>query len=340
MASRLEFHEYFRVTVKLPQSGGVPALVCTRSVPQAWLSGLPLDEPATAFAMFLKIGSRTNGASQLIFVADRVAWFPERESEPLNVSTGTVSLAKLGFDVGLLDEVRQENNKALTLVDRECFYQLLAAVRKADRAAFIDQSQRAFEIAPVLKESTRHHGELVVLEGIARRAMKVRVDDPDIKERFGLDHYYQIDVFIDLKKQVIKLGNGEPGKKLPVFENSYPVTVCVPSLPQELAPSETLRENVRVHAVFLKLWTYSSEYVASFDKNLLQASPLLIGIEPRIVQPEPFDFGIGYLLAAVTGVSLIAIWWSVRRPRSSISSGGSESEESQLPKRPDFSNLQ
>jgi hypothetical protein len=114
-----------------------------------------------------------------------------------------------------------------------------------------------------------------------------------------------------------------------------------------------MREHVRIHAAFLKLWTYSSEYVTSFDKKLLQVSPMLIGIEPQLIQPEPFNSGIGYLLAAVTLFSVIGIWIGLRRQGSRTRSAreplrrdrnqtgpASNQDEAPLPDRPDFTNLE
>ena len=45
-------------------------------------------------------------------------------------------------------------------------------------------------------------GELYTLRGMARRAILIRVDDDDIRTRFGIDHYYEIEVFIPLERKV------------------------------------------------------------------------------------------------------------------------------------------
>lgn len=348
LASRLEFSEYYRVTLRLKESDQI-AVLCTRNVPQAWLDGGEIAEPASALGLFLKTGIQTERSSELIFVSQRVAWFPEHENSKRQVTPDKVYLASLGFDIGLLDEIQGEHKKPLGLADRECFYQLLNAVGKAKREEFVERSKRPLELVPVLRDPTAHHGELVVLEGIARRAIKLRVDDADVRERFGIDHYYQIDLFVDLNKQVIKLGKGDSGTGSAVFENSYPVTVCVMSLPADLTASDVLREHVRIHSTFFKLWSYSSNYVSSIDKSLLQISPMFIGVEPRVVRPERFQFGMGYVLAAIMVIAIIGIMVSFqrRKPRSEYSvqrspdsdHSGTGVDGNVLPERPDFTNL-
>jgi hypothetical protein len=350
IARRLEFAEYFRVTMRLNSDSQQSAIVCTRRVPKAWLTSGPIDEPAGAVALFLKPGANMDGSTQLVFVGERMAWFPDQPGAGSGITPDHVFLASLGFDVGLFDQVKEGNKRPLSLADREGFYQLLAAVRTADRDEFRERS-KPLEMVPLLREPTMHHGELLTVEGIARRVIKVRVDDADVRERFGLDHYYQIDLFVDLDKQVIKLGKDESGQKAAVFENSFPVTVCVPTLPPGFPEGDRVRENVRVQAAFYKLWSYSSEYVSSIDKQLSQISPMLIGIEPRLTPTEPFDSGIGYLLAALTVLLLVGILYSLWRTKNRFgrppdrmsaveaNEGTAEDAGRELPERPDFGNL-
>ena len=132
-----------------------------------------------------------------------------------------------------------------------------------------------------------------------------------------------------------------------MIDDVPPVTVCVTSLPADLPASDVLRENVRIHATFFKLWSYSSNYVSSVDKNLLQISPMFLGVEPRIVRPESFQFGMGYVLATLMIIAFIGTWLGFqRRKRHSkvaMASGGDHSdagaETNVLPERPDFTNL-
>jgi hypothetical protein len=349
VANRLEFREYYRVTMQLAEAPHV-AIVCTRSIPLAWRSESTIDEPVAAIGIFLKCGSSKDSVAPNLFVTERVAWFPKKADSQRGITEGQAYLATLGFDVGLLDEARAENKKPLSLADRECFYQLLAAVGRSNSDAVIARTKQPGDLAALLRDPTKHQGNLVTFDGIARRAMRIRVDDSDIRERFGLDHYFQIDLFVDLDKQVVRLGKNATGGESPIFENSYPITVCVPSLPPNLPEGEILRENIRVHAAFFKLWTYPSEYAKSF--GVMQQSPMLIGIQPQVVKLPEFNPGFGVGLAVLVVVSLIGLWFGFRQTgRASVTSRANrglvrdKSESSfqddplALPDRPDFSHL-
>lgn len=310
VAARLDFPSYYRVSLQL--SDGWTGLVCTRTIPAAWPRDGSIDQPAGATGIFLKTAEEVEGRPRLVFVADRVAWFPEQVQPALGITSGHVYLAEQGFDVGLLDQARAQNNKPLSLADRECFYALLAAVKRADEDPFEQLATQRIDVIEVLKSPEQQHGKLMTLRGVARRAIKVRVDDPDVQARFGLDHYYQIDLFVELDKQVIKFSK-EGAEDAPVFENSFPVTVCTLALPPNLPEGELLRENVLVHAAFFKLWTYSSDYVQSFDQRMQQVSPMMIGTAPELIEVTSFNPGFGMALAILVVVSLVGLWWGVRR---------------------------
>ena len=348
IANRLEFKDYFRVTVRL---NGPPqqAVVYTRFLPRAWETATAVNEPGQALGIFLKRAHSAEGGAVLVFVAERMAWLPERVNGQLGTTDDQVYLASLGFDVGLLDAARTENRKPLSLADRECFYRMLAAVAKSQPHVFAAKAQQPIELVSLLNDPDRYHGELLRVDGIARRAIRVRVDDPDIRERFGIDEYFQIDLFLDLDKQVIEPEKRTDGSHSPVFKDSYPVTVCVPSLPPNLPEGDVLRENIRVHATFFKLWSYPSDYLSSFDKTLLQVSPMLIGVEPQLVKLPEFNPGFGIGLAVVVVISAVGLWIGLRRQGTSTiktayfpSTGESVAGESlpQLPERPDFSGLE
>ena len=60
---------------------------------------------------------------------------------------------------------------------------------------------------------------------------------------------------------------------------------------------------LRVPAVFLKLWAFRTQYVASFDRRQLQLGPLLVGCCPELIPPptdrfSPYTTGLGCALLA------------------------------------------
>lgn len=310
---RLEFDHYFRVSVDLDNSPHV-AVLCCRDIPAAWGSEEVLGEPVIAYGLFLKLGEGDEERTEFAFATPHLGWLPTTPNAATGVTPDLVELASLGMDVSLFDAVRHSNRKPLTQADRECFYQLLATLGKADANAIRSHARPTVDLAPLLQDPTEQHGRLMVVHGTARRAIKIRVDDEDIHERFGIDHYFQIDVFIPLGDQVVRLGKQTDGES-PTFTNTYPVTVCVLQLPPGLPEGTDIREEVSIPAACFKLWAYQSRFVSAFDQKQLQISPMFIGVEPRVIEFDasrnPYvAFGIAGIFVAVLAVAWFLLWRS------------------------------
>jgi hypothetical protein len=76
---------------------------------------------------------------------------------------------------------------------------------------------------------------------------------------------------------------------------------------------DDLRQEVRVAAVYFKLWSYRSEYISSFDDRQLQISPMLIGRELELIERQSatnpwFGVILGVLFLAVLGVTWFGLW--------------------------------
>jgi hypothetical protein len=171
-------------------------------------------------------------------------------------------------------------------------------------------------IISLLQEPREHHGEILLIEGRARNVTRILVDDPDVRQRFQLDHYYQIDLFVPLENEIVRLTrSGDQDEDVPTFENAYPVTVCVPSLPAGLSQGDALPQDIRVRAAFLRLWAYRSDYASSFGKERRQLSPMLIGVQPELVSSEPLRLPLGAMLAALILLAMLGIGWGVIRSR-------------------------
>lgn len=310
---RLEFDHYFRVHIELEASPHT-AVLCCREIPTAWGDGEILGEPIIAYGLFLKLGEGDKELAEFAFATPHIGWLPTHTNAATAITPDLVQLAALGMDVSLFDDVRRVNRKPIAQTDRECFYQLLATLGKADANVMRSHARPTVDLAPLLQEPTTQHGRLMVVRGTARRAMNIRVDDKDIQERFGIDHYFQIDVFIPLGNQVVRLGKQADGKG-PTFTNSYPVTVCVLKLPPGLPEGSDIREEVSIPAACFKLWAYRSRFVSAFDQNQLQVSPMFIGVEPRVIQlntsRNPYvGFAVAGTFVAMLVFAWIALWRS------------------------------
>lgn len=135
------------------------------------------------------------------------------------------------MDIGLLDDVR--DRRAITSSERECFYQLLAAVARIEPGAISRQAdaqlaqmreeipakfkdlagnpqaqgnaqrelrkaeQGANDVVPLFNHAEEQRGKLLVLRGNARRAIEVKVEDPDIMHHFGIHKYYEMQNYHD-----------------------------------------------------------------------------------------------------------------------------------------------
>ena len=314
--TRFEFSNYYQLRLSLAE--GTAVLYC-RELPAAWKVDAPLDENVAAYGLFIKTGDE-QASSPLLLVTDRVAWLPLAPRAKLKVTPAHVALASLGVDIGRLQLVGQERRTGLTAVDREPFYQVLSALGD-ERATTLVAASPPLELPPLLQAPTDHAGEVHRVHGLARRVLRVDVPDADIRRRFGIDHYYEIDLSLPLE-QTIKLGADPQAKnEAVVYENSFPATICVRELPPGLATGDDVRQSISASAVFFKVWLYSSGYTK--DAGLAQPAPLFLARTVNVEsQEQPSTWvadvivGTAMALIALTFVGII-LWyrWSDRRTK-------------------------
>jgi hypothetical protein len=245
-------------------------------------------------------------------------------------------LGELGMDVGLLDLVRDRAK----LDERECFYQMLAAVRRASEQQIDEHARRdlatlreslpqyasdpdldpklrlaarrtlaraergASDVVPLFNEPAKQRGTLFVLRGEALRAIEVRVEDPDVVDRLGIDHYYEVDVFTE-------------------DSQNHPLVCCVAELPPGMPRGENIRENVVVLGFFLKSWAYgaqapSAEAATSEARERQLLAPLLIAKTLRWTPSNGRSLpgaSMGVAIVAAVVTSIIALWFVARGAR-------------------------
>jgi hypothetical protein len=333
-----EFNHYYRVSVALD---GAPyeALVAARRIPAAWPLDAPIDEPAEADGLFLKVGDTAAEPAQLIFAADRIAWYPDRADPAGHIGSSQLALAKAGMDLGLWDDIRDAKDHALTAADREGFYQLLSVVGRADAGQLRPAIDQALSVVPLLEKPAEHFGDILPVQGIARRVMKVPVSDADIQSRFGIDHYYEIDLFVPLGDAALQFGKDPTGEKNAVYRNTFPTTLIVRDLPADLREGENVHEQVRADGVFFKVWTYKSSYATRFGQ--LQLAPLFIAHQPRVVPVVTTVHWVTASLVVVAfalaiGVTGVIVLWYGRSDRAALAKSKLRPQSSAPP---DFSHL-
>ena len=312
-AELYEFAQYYRVTLALADSP-YEAIVFARHLPATWQLDALLDEPAVVDGLFLKLGDAAVSPRQFYFATSRVAWLPEQVHPEQGIGPSHVALAKAGMDAGLWDDVRNSNGAPLGDADREAFYQLLTAVTRPAAGELRTSWDKPLDLVPLLERPIDLQSSILPVEGRTQRIMKVPVADIDIQNRFGLDHYYEIDMLLPLGATNLRFGNDAAGGKRPEFRNHFPATLIVRDLPAGLAEGESVRQTILADAVFFKIWTYRANYTEQFAQ--LQPAPLFVAREPRIVPSGAGNWDAGLFivtaLGLTVGVIVLVIWWSSR----------------------------
>ncbi|MBN2023750.1 MAG: hypothetical protein JW809_13265 [Pirellulales bacterium] len=204
-------------------------------------------------------------------------------------------LRSLGMDLGLLDTLRDRTR--IGHEERECFYQMLAAVGRARpgqlaeaaRQRLADAGSRFDSVVPLFNDPDAQRGRLVLLTGTARRITRVRVDEPDVVERFGIDHYFELYLFTDDSQQ-------------------NPLVFCVRAIPEGMPTGEGPRyaERIEVAGFFLKSWAYRSVAQRENPGAARQLAPLLVGGDVRR-RPAPEPGGWGAVGAVTGGLFLLVL---------------------------------
>jgi hypothetical protein len=335
LASRYEFGQYFEVRLDLDDSPYAAVVYC-RQIPGDWPPGEDLNEHAAATGLFLKTGDLSAEPPELLFATWRIAWLPDRPDPNWQIAPDHVALAGAGVDIGQLREVGKEKGPGIHAAERDPFYQVLAALRDERLSRALRPATQP-DLVQLLREPRRFQGLAIPVHGIARRVTKIVVPERDIRRRFGIDHYYEIDVTAPLDKP-IRIG-ADPKTKAEslTYETGFPLTLCVLELPTGLNEGDEVRQLVAAEGIFFKLWTYRSPH--SSQSGLLQPAPLVLARTARLAAEEPpvawvsDAVVIGVVLAAVGVFVAVALWYRY--------SDRGTSRTAAAPARPppDFSNL-
>lgn len=383
LAQRLEIKHYYLARISLTDLG-YEAVVAVRRIPAHWLVAPELNEPVSLDGIYLKVLDQTADPPQLLFVSRRIHWLPDRPVPEMNIGPDQLRLAALGLDLTLLEDLKQSNRRELGDLDREPQYQLLDLVGRTPAAKFVSDPPKEIDVVALLQAPEKHQGELVSVYGFAQRITKIMVQDPDIRTRFGITHYYEIDVGVNLGDKTIhfvddakgkgkkkapagaeeqptdqsaeKAAGEQPAAKKkgapagPIFNNDYPVTVCVRELAPGLEPADSMRDLVHIDGIFMKTWAYRNAKMAQFE-NKLQVAPLVIGkVAQRVVPAKVYnwvsDVLVGFAIAATALIIGSVIWWfsSNSKDRDADFRGKDAANPSfagleKAPTKPDFSGL-
>jgi hypothetical protein len=313
--------------------------VISQQVPSQWLNLDPLNAPAICNAVFTRRVLDADDKPQAQLAASRFEWFPTQPQPPL-VNSGMALLGNLGVNLAAWDAV--DRRGMLKDTDFAAFYETLAAMRKVEadelaqlarhnlknyaapfRAELSKLSENAirttergamlkkivteanagrFSVYPIFKQPDNERGQLVLFDGIVRRAVRVDTsidsegNTSDALKRFGIDHYYEVELFT------------------PDSQN-LPLVFCVLDLPEGFPTGENLREEARLAGFFFKTWVFhnraaiSTEEPNGENKNL-QVAPLLIGHAPIQLAPTTAQTPVmtGKVIGALFALAIVAVW--------------------------------
>jgi hypothetical protein len=192
--------------------------------------------------------------------------------------------------------------QALRGAESEAFYQVMSAASRLGLEEMVRLTQDdETGVVNLLKVPELYQGQLVAIDGVARRAVQVWIEDPEIVRRMNMDHYWEVEVQAD------------------DFDET-PVVCCLRELPEGMPTGDGIAARVRVPGFFFKLWAYR---VRKFPHEVKRDSqgrlprrlaPLIIGTQPIWYPPQkpktnPYTglVGGGLFVLAVVGV-WIAVW--------------------------------
>ena len=312
VAEAFDFDHFYMVSMQLPDLSA-PALICTRHVPAAWLKSMEsgAEFSAGCFGMFLQVVESAEDVIRPVFVADRVEWYPTEENADLGIGPSQVFLSQLGFDAGLYKELARQNNTET--LPGEPIYQMFKALNKAEPGSLSKLAESKLDLADVLQSPGKLHGRVFWVRGNARRVQEVKDDPADyFIERFGIDRYYAIDMFIPLSN-TIELSHKDGGKPVK-YEAHFPATIYVLKLPEGMEVGKKTNYEIQVPCVFFKLWAYPSKYVESKSGGVMQPAPLMLGVQPKLVaRGKSISSSVAMLMIALFAVVLGGIWFFLWR---------------------------
>lgn len=341
LSNRLVMKTYYLCEVA--GDDGTTYLVYARRVPRGWKLNDVIHEKTTVNGLFVKLASMDPADPRPVLVTDRPAWFPNNPLGQLGMDcalfddidlTGITERFLVPSPTAEDDEEDPLNRLRLTGRDRECFYQLMAAVERSKpgelfamaKTELARQQRVASSVVPLFNDPASQQGKLVLLYGTARRIEEITVENPEIQKRLGVQKYYTVYLFTQ-------------------DSQNYPVVFCVRHLPEGVFPGEGPRYAVdlAIAGFFYKTWAFRPQRNLSPDApaNAWQLAPLLVGREAirvtsrtaqdtRMVTVALFA-AVLVLVGIVLVVTLWFTWREKRRPPLPLSQALGGSKEDLFP---------
>jgi hypothetical protein len=258
-----------------------------------------------------------------LVLAHSLQWFPRTAQPQPPVTPAQALLGRGGVDIAALLAAQARNQQPLTAADGPP----LRALLRIAGEPLVDEFRKvsvAFDLPQLLVAPAQWAGAAVQARLRARRATRVELS-PDEEHDVGADHYWQIDAFIELDRQTIRLqGSAENAAESLDFNRSFPVTVLVRDLPDAWiagdARAVTIDQPFDLLAIHYRLWGYETPFSQQAGA-VRQWGPLLVALElqPRPISTtdSPVTRPLQKIIGACLSLALIpavgALWWSWRQ---------------------------
>ncbi|MEE2780935.1 MAG: hypothetical protein VX431_01930 [Planctomycetota bacterium] len=324
--------------------GPLPCVLYAWDVPAELLDQQPLDAACGANAIFLG-KTKADDAPALAFAATRLAWYPDTALGDLQMDVGLLDRIENSKPLrgaeheAFYQMLAAADRAAAGELSRRAYNQLVHEARVLDkerdalekkktsltetennRLALIDvqrdyiRKNASHPFVPLVDRPDDAVGELIMLRGTAYRIVKVRIPEADIRKRFGIDHYYQIDMRVNLehKVKIRKVEKDEATGEEVVDERivtQYPATFCALRLPPNMPVGDHLLEPIRVAGFYFKNWQYQTATMRD-GVAIERAAPMLIGRAPKwdVRQPGALEQWGGIVVGTLFVVVLLGIW--------------------------------
>lgn len=310
---------YYEVDAMLDTPTGTTlGTIVVEDIPHPWKVTLnPVKNitgaPISCAGVFLKPFKADDDRQGFVFSTPKISWHPKEPNLDLGVTADQVRLAEQGMDIGELSHIK--DRVKFEGLEREPFYQMMATVKRIplnEQTAGQDQTVSQYLTEPkegLMVAPDRYRARFMRLTGLCRRITKIEVDDEDIQQRLGIDHYYELAIFVPIANPIVSQRAGDESTRKQ-FTNDYPVLVCVPELPPGLSVGKDLHQSVAVTGPFFKLWAYRSPFMSQEDFTRRQISPLFIAAKveryaaPSNPQTNQFVLAMLVILGVVVGVGI------------------------------------
>ena len=191
-------------------------------------------------------------------------------------------------------------------------------------------------IKTIIAKSIDNLGARVAVTARCRDCTKVEITDPDKRERYGLDHYYQLALFPELNQSIVLTEKTKDGP-VRVEYKRFPITVCAIKLPPGVYSEDVEGEAISVDGTFFRVWKYDAE-ISQQAKSSGTISPLIISQDFEIITTPRW---LSQLASWVLGAIAIgfACWFAYRRVFGNRENRPAESILDNLPDQLDVTGL-